>query len=187
MTQRRMCKSACERPQSAASRRSPAPNRGSIRPPRLQKIGTPPFAPSFHMPWPGRQSRPGHTDSLTAILPQKRRISQTGNMQKADSFRCPPLCRHYLFSRSVSRQVSSAQMSLTSMFGMGTGGPSSQATPTHFSLKRKVSKRNFKTFFSLPFSSTISFNFQRGSSRSAQRALLEDWCAFTDSNRGPTD
>ena len=34
------------------------------------------------------------------------------------------LCWRYLFSRSVSRQVSSAEMSLTSVFGMGTGGPS---------------------------------------------------------------
>ena len=30
-----------------------------------------------------------------------------------------------LFSRAVARQVSSAPMSLTSVFGMGTGGPSS--------------------------------------------------------------
>ena len=36
----------------------------------------------------------------------------------------------YLFSRAASRQVSSAQMSVTSVFGMGTGGPSSQSTPT---------------------------------------------------------
>ena len=35
------------------------------------------------------------------------------------------LCWHYLFSRPVARQLSSAQMSLTSVFGMGTGGPSS--------------------------------------------------------------
>ena len=40
------------------------------------------------------------------------------------------LCWHYLFSRSVTRQLSSAQVSLTSVFGMGTGGPSPQSTPT---------------------------------------------------------
>ena len=40
------------------------------------------------------------------------------------------LCWHYLFSRPVTRQVSSAQMSLTSVFGMGTGGPSPLKTPT---------------------------------------------------------
>ncbi len=38
----------------------------------------------------------------------------------------------YLFSRAASRQVSSAQVSLTSVFGMGTGGPSPQSTPTIF-------------------------------------------------------
>ena len=35
-----------------------------------------------------------------------------------------------LFSRAASSQVSSAQMSLTSVFGMGTGGPSSLKIPT---------------------------------------------------------
>src|SRR5699024_1984130 len=37
---------------------------------------------------------------------------------------CSSLCRRYLSSRSVSRQVFSAEASLTSVFGMGTGGPS---------------------------------------------------------------
>ena len=40
------------------------------------------------------------------------------------------LCSRYLSSRAVARQVLSAQMSLTSVFGMGTGGPSSQSTRT---------------------------------------------------------
>ena len=35
------------------------------------------------------------------------------------------LCRRYLSSRAVSSQVLSAQMSLTTVFEMGTGGPSS--------------------------------------------------------------
>ena len=35
-----------------------------------------------------------------------------------------------LFSRSVSRQVFSALQSLTSVFGMGTGGPSALETLT---------------------------------------------------------
>ena len=43
-------------------------------------------------------------------------------------------------------------MSLTSVFGMGTGGPSSQSTPTYFLVNKKVSKENFNgrspaTFF----------------------------------------
>ena len=40
------------------------------------------------------------------------------------------LCWHYLSSRAVTRQVLSAYMSLTSVFGMGTGGPSWQSTQT---------------------------------------------------------
>ena len=40
------------------------------------------------------------------------------------------LCSRYLSSRAVARQVLSAYMSLTSVFGMGTGGPSSQSTRT---------------------------------------------------------
>ena len=36
----------------------------------------------------------------------------------------------YLFSQAVSSQLSSAQVSLTSVFGMGTGGTSPSSTPT---------------------------------------------------------
>ena len=50
-------------------------------------------------------------------------------MKKPHSFECG-LCWRYLSSRAVTRQVLSALMSLTSVFGMGTGGPSSQSTPT---------------------------------------------------------
>ena len=35
----------------------------------------------------------------------------------------------YLFSQAVSNQLSSAQVSLTSVFGMGTGGSSPSSTP----------------------------------------------------------
>ena len=56
------------------------------------------------------------------------RQSDTG-VQKSPLFRVG-LCWRYLFSRPVARQVSSAQVSLTSVFGMGTGGPSPQSTPT---------------------------------------------------------
>ena len=35
-----------------------------------------------------------------------------------------------LSSRAVSSQVFSAQVSLTTVFGMGTGGPSPPSTPT---------------------------------------------------------
>ena len=36
----------------------------------------------------------------------------------------------YLFSRAVASQVFSARVSLTAVFGMGTGGPSPLTTPT---------------------------------------------------------
>ena len=36
----------------------------------------------------------------------------------------------YLSSQAAARQVFSAQVSLTSVFGMGTGGPLPQSTPT---------------------------------------------------------
>ena len=39
-------------------------------------------------------------------------------------------CLRYLSSQAVARQVLSAYMSLTSVFGMGTGGPSWQSTQT---------------------------------------------------------
>ena len=42
----------------------------------------------------------------------------------------PHLCRHYLSSRAVTSQVFSARVSLTAVFGMGTGGPSPQSAPT---------------------------------------------------------
>ena len=40
------------------------------------------------------------------------------------------LCSRYLFSRPVTRQLSSAYVCLTSVFGMGTGGPTRQSTRT---------------------------------------------------------
>ena len=41
------------------------------------------------------------------------------------------LCLRYLFSQPVTRQLSSAYVCLTSVFGMGTGGPTRQSTQTH--------------------------------------------------------
>ena len=41
-----------------------------------------------------------------------------------------PLCLRYLFSRPVTRQLSSAYVCLTSVFGMGPGGPTRQSTRT---------------------------------------------------------
>ena len=40
----------------------------------------------------------------------------------------------YLSSRAVTSQVLSARVSLTTVFGMGTGGPSPLTTPTIFTI-----------------------------------------------------
>ena len=40
----------------------------------------------------------------------------------------------FLFSQAASSQLSSALLSLTSVFGMGTGGPSASSTPTIYYL-----------------------------------------------------
>ena len=65
------------------------------------------------------------------------------------------LCWHYLSSRAVSSQVFSAQASLTSVFGMGTGGPSPQSAPTYFLPRKKVSKRK-EAFLLLTVFLTVS-------------------------------
>ena len=57
------------------------------------------------------------------------------------------LCRHSLFSRPVARQVFSAIVSLTSVFGMGTGGPSRQSTPT---VKKKPDRNQVSSMLALP-------------------------------------
>ena len=55
-----------------------------------------------------------------------------------------------LFFRAVTSQVSSAPASLTSVFGMGTGGPSRQSTPTilFYRLSRRLNN-NTTAFFKL--------------------------------------
>ena len=51
------------------------------------------------------------------------------------------LCWHYLSSRQVALQVLSTRMGLTSVFGMGTGGPSSQSIPTKSCRRSNSSRR----------------------------------------------
>ena len=48
----------------------------------------------------------------------------TAYIKKSRSNDLLSLCRHYLFSREAALQVFSARVSLTTVFGMGTGGPS---------------------------------------------------------------
>ncbi len=57
--------------------------------------------------------------------------------QKNKSRRNLRLCvGAFLSSQAAARQVFSALVSLTSVFGMGTGGPSPQSTPTVHFLER---------------------------------------------------
>ena len=57
-----------------------------------------------------------------------------------------------LFSRTVSRKVSSPLQSLTSVFGMGTGGPSAFVTLTFYSVTNrslKIEQHNLSEFLKL--------------------------------------
>ena len=53
----------------------------------------------------------------------------------------------YLSSRAVASQVLSARQSLTSVFGMGTGGPSALITPTHRSVSSTVLSISYPLHF----------------------------------------
>ena len=102
--------------------------------------------PALH----GQQSGSGALQTPRAApLNNARSLTPLQKNKKRTSYEVRFLCRRYLSSRSVSRQVFSAQVSLTSVFGMGTGGPSPQSTPTYFPSKRKVSKRNSNNFLLL--------------------------------------
>ena len=77
--------------------------------------------------WPGSaRAKPASPGDGTAGHPSRKQVEPVRKYKKRarpepDSL----LCSRYLSSRAVARQVLSAQMSLTSVFGMGTGGPSS--------------------------------------------------------------
>ena len=60
-------------------------------------------------------------------------VQVTGYKKTTRKLRVVSFCvGENLFFRAVTSQVSSAPASLTSVFGMGTGGPSRQSTPTVF-------------------------------------------------------
>ena len=52
-----------------------------------------------------------------------------------------------LFSQSVARQVFSALLSLTTVFGMGTGGPSALLTPTDFCSPTLIRGGDYKKWY----------------------------------------
>ena len=108
-----------------------------------------------------------------------------------------------LSSRSVSRQVLLPLQSLTSVFGMGTGGPSALKTPTE-PLTRCVGNELFSRSVSRqvlsPLQSLTSVFGMGTGGPSALKSptLMEElqsnpcyvrstWCTFRDSNPGPTD
>ena len=114
------------------------------------------------------------------------------------------LCWQYLSSRQVTLQVLSAQMSLTSVFGMGTGGPSSQSLPTRLDgFEAIVYVKSFSALnsFILPllfvavnlFLPRFGDPYRIRTDVKGVRGLCLNhltngpWCTFTDSNRGPTD
>ena len=66
-------------------------------------------------------------------------IPNSGNKRKRTTFRSSSLCWRYLSSRAVTRKVLSAKVCLTSVFGMGTGGPTPQSTPTIYSIGNRAS------------------------------------------------
>ena len=57
-------------------------------------------------------------------------VNTPARRKKSSDLSIGASCWRYLSSRAVTRKVLSAQMSLTSVFGMGTGVPSPQSTPT---------------------------------------------------------
>ena len=91
-------------------------------------------APTFQsrlLCWHYLSSRVGQVLSWRSNSPVDCCSQNCLEIKKEPSFRLTLLlCWHYLSSRAVARQVLSAQMSLTSVFGMGTGGPSPQSIPT---------------------------------------------------------
>ena len=118
------------------------------------------------------------------------------------------LCWHYLSSRAVARQVLSARMSLTSVFGMGTGGPSSQSIPTmsmalnHLCICQKwgtllttkiiAPRAALVNTFSSEVLKMVTHTGFEPMLTAWEAAVLTTWptghwCTFTDSNRGPTD
>ena len=113
-----------------------------------------------------------------------------------------------LSSRTASRRVFSAPHSLTSVFGMGTGGPYALWALTYFrcllSFGSCLSLRQTSYFAVFPFSSAFRLPrkklcFPPAYQRECRISLslcnhyarlgadTVCWCTFRDSNPGPTD
>ena len=88
-------------------------------------------------PWRSHRSHRSHRGQIAGVSLRVKRVAASAP-RLARRRRKKTTCLHRwffcvgenLFFRAVSSQVSSAPASLTSVFGMGTGGPSRQSTPT---------------------------------------------------------
>ena len=93
--------------------------------------------------------------------------------EKPHDFSWGSLCWRYLSSRPVTRQVLSAKVCLTSVFGMGTGGPTPQSTPT-FVWASFASGYTLKTEhrnFILLFTTRLSLSLLASNCRSSPRLI----------------
>ena len=81
-----------------------------------------PIMQCAHLPF-RRQQASSHPLTCHGMVPQASRTHFSG-ITKPRDFRRGVSCWRYLSSQAVSSQVLSAEASLTSVFGMGTGGPS---------------------------------------------------------------
>ena len=161
----------------------------------------------YRASWACRRKVSSRTGFKWGLLSSKHRKSLRTFIRRL-------LCWQYLSSRQVTLQVLSAQMSLTSVFGMGTGGPSSQSLPTRLDgFEAIVYVKSFSALnsFILPLlfvavnssfskSNTLVLECVRNGDPYRIRTDVKGvrglclnhltngpWCTFTDSNRGPTD
>ena len=72
----------------------------------------------------------------------------------------------YLFLRVVSNQLSSARQSLTTVFGMGTGGTSASSAPAVYAKPRSA------------WPNIFSFVKARCAFKTEQQVLLGNWSTF---------
>ena len=120
---------AGRRPLRAVQRTCPI-GRLALRPPfipagvssRAAEQSIPHVMQCAHLPF-RRQQASSHPLTCHGMVPQASRTHFSG-ITKPHDFRRGVLCWRYLSSQAVSSQVLSAEASLTSVFGMGTGGPS---------------------------------------------------------------
>ena len=130
-----------------------------------------PASPAVETPRPNRRVRvlPAAGEKASRFPRAQARAAQPARLSKLRAqtgvcASCPPQAKkkqppywatafsvgENLFFRAVTSQVSSAPASLTSVFGMGTGGPSRQSTPTILfcRLSRRLNN-NTTAFFKL--------------------------------------